>query len=343
MSNPSTPVEETSLASTPETVERTTRPSVNMKALIEDGASILNRRQPNKRSTILDAMRSLSWKQKYDEEEFYCISMYTGMNSVLSPSTSVKSDSTNIELTVKQIANGEMKNIGTGAKVWPAAIVLLKFLEKKYGYDGLKNYNVVELGAGTGILGIAASLLGAKNVYITDTKEILFLAEENLRHVKENIILNSSQSNVQNLDFEIVKNNKRSVVKLQNNDRFIHTDEYNWGASPSFLLDSNCHKLQMILISDCILPKLYPIDPLVDAIDCLMRYGNDQKQEPVINDTKVITYVSYEHRIWKDFDPMTYFENAIKNKGLHIEVVDEEELDAFYQIPGEVLIWKISC
>ena len=48
---------------------------------------------------------------------------------------------------------------------WDGAIVLAKYLETFP--DTVRNKNVLELGAGTGVAGMAASLLGAKNVLLT--------------------------------------------------------------------------------------------------------------------------------------------------------------------------------
>lgn len=41
--------------------------------------------------------------------------------------------------------------------------------------------------------------------------------------------------------------------------------EYNWGGDDGALRPP----LDVVLVSDCLLPKLYPIEPLVDALDKL--------------------------------------------------------------------------
>ncbi|KAL5015334.1 hypothetical protein ScPMuIL_009604 [Solemya velum] len=72
-----------------------------------------------------------------------------------------------------------------GCVVWDAAIVLAKYLETK-DFDCGKKWKgarVVELGAGTGILGIMCASLGA-DVIITDLPEFLPLMQCN---IKENI------------------------------------------------------------------------------------------------------------------------------------------------------------
>ncbi|XP_076088300.1 protein N-lysine methyltransferase METTL21A-like [Mytilus galloprovincialis] len=71
----------------------------------------------------------------------------------------------NIELVIKQ----DWGNLGVAAVVWDAAIVLCEFIEKYK--EEFKNKEVIELGAGSGIVGIVAALIGA-NVVITDREQV---------------------------------------------------------------------------------------------------------------------------------------------------------------------------
>ena len=64
-----------------------------------------------------------------------------------------------------------------GGVVWDAALVLCAFLEKQ---NKMIEQRVIELGAGTGVCGLAASLLNAKNVLITDMKDFVPLMEKNI-------------------------------------------------------------------------------------------------------------------------------------------------------------------
>ncbi|XP_022518810.2 uncharacterized protein LOC103046522 [Astyanax mexicanus] len=61
-----------------------------------------------------------------------------------------------------------------GAVIWPAAVALCKFLDTAEGQQqiNLLDKSVLEIGAGTGLLSIAATLLGAK-LTATDLPEIL--------------------------------------------------------------------------------------------------------------------------------------------------------------------------
>uniref|UniRef100_A0A8C5R3T7 Protein N-lysine methyltransferase METTL21A n=1 Tax=Leptobrachium leishanense TaxID=445787 RepID=A0A8C5R3T7_9ANUR len=73
------------------------------------------------------------------------------------------------------------KEMGVSAVVWDAAVVLCIFLEA--GSINLKGSSVIELGAGAGLVGIVAALLGA-HVTITDREMAVEFLELN---VKENL------------------------------------------------------------------------------------------------------------------------------------------------------------
>ncbi|KAM3876739.1 methyltransferase like 21e [Diretmus argenteus] len=64
-----------------------------------------------------------------------------------------------------------------GAVLWPSAMVLCHFLDANRDKYNLTDKNVIELGAGTGLVTIVSSMLGAK-VTSTDLPDVL----SNLRH-----------------------------------------------------------------------------------------------------------------------------------------------------------------
>ncbi|XP_051550606.1 protein N-lysine methyltransferase METTL21A [Myxocyprinus asiaticus] len=72
----------------------------------------------------------------------------------------------------------DWNRLGVAAVVWDAAVVLCMFLEM--GNIDLKGKSVIELGAGTGLVGIVAALLGA-NVTITDRETALEFLSANVR------------------------------------------------------------------------------------------------------------------------------------------------------------------
>ncbi|XP_078536442.1 protein N-lysine methyltransferase METTL21A isoform X1 [Lissotriton helveticus] len=79
--------------------------------------------------------------------------------------------------------------LGVAAVVWDAAVILCTFLEM--GTIDLQKRSAIELGAGTGLVGIVAALLGA-DVTITDRKVALEFLESNVRanlptHIQQNV------------------------------------------------------------------------------------------------------------------------------------------------------------
>ncbi|XP_014669857.1 PREDICTED: protein N-lysine methyltransferase METTL21A-like [Priapulus caudatus] len=73
------------------------------------------------------------------------------------------------------VLSQDWNNYGVAAVVWEAAIVLSEYLQNLQ--ELVRNKNVIELGAGTGLVGIVAALLGGK-VTITDRELVL----PSLRH-----------------------------------------------------------------------------------------------------------------------------------------------------------------
>ncbi|OQS05081.1 kinesin, partial [Thraustotheca clavata] len=199
---------------------------------------------------LSSAIRALSWRDAYINQPEFCVSL--GSRT----------------LRVRQIANGEVNGLGTGLSVWPAACVLLKYLEHEYGY--LKGKAVLELGCGTGVVGLAAALLGADQVVLTDQDQVQFLIHHNaqLNHLSQDVVVAT----------------------------------YDWGTP---LKGPLAQSFDFVLISDCILPKLYPIEPLVAAILQLCA-----KRTTVL--------IAYEYRYFPEYDPKDRFWSLIHASGLVI-------------------------
>jgi len=88
----------------------------------------------------------------------------------------IRLDTSDLVVRIDQQETGDV-----GCVVWDACLVLAKYLDKRKGEeeDFLTNQTVLELGAGTGALGIIASLLGAKSL-LTDQPEFISLINHNL-------------------------------------------------------------------------------------------------------------------------------------------------------------------
>jgi len=76
-----------------------------------------------------------------------------------------------------------------GWTVWDGSIVLSKYLEKQFSKNYFQNKRIIELGAGCGLVGIVAGLLGAE-VVLTDMQSVLLQLQENV-----NLNIPSSSSN----------------------------------------------------------------------------------------------------------------------------------------------------
>ncbi|XP_016399754.1 protein-lysine methyltransferase METTL21D isoform X2 [Sinocyclocheilus rhinocerous] len=84
-------------------------------------------------------------------------------------------------LRIYQCSRGDV-----GCVVWDAAIVLSKYLETEQFYSvqsrvsTWRSKNIVELGAGTGLVGLVAATLGA-NVTVTDLEDLQPLLQLNIK------------------------------------------------------------------------------------------------------------------------------------------------------------------
>ncbi|OQR98618.1 hypothetical protein ACHHYP_08348 [Achlya hypogyna] len=79
---------------------------------------------------------------------------------------------------------GEVGNTGqgTGLTIWDGSVVLAKYLEGQQAGDAhnVAGLRVLELGAGTGLVGLAAAFCGASSVLLTDLAYTLPNTESNI-------------------------------------------------------------------------------------------------------------------------------------------------------------------
>lgn len=169
-----------------------------------------------KNSRLRKKLESMSWRQKFMKSLEYEYEFNDGKC-----------------LRISQIDNGEMKGLGTGTFVWPAAHVLAKYLEKIYKNGELCGKYVCDLGCGAGLTGFVAAALGA-HVFLTDQAQLLDYIRGNCNFAADTASFNGGS---------------------------VEVHEYNWGETPSFLQNP----LDIVLISDCVLPKLYPISVLLQV------------------------------------------------------------------------------
>jgi predicted nicotinamide N-methyase len=134
--------------------------------------------------------------------------------------------------------------LGIGGKIWDSTFVLLKYCTL-YKDRFIKSKHILELGAGTGVLGISLHLLEPQSMVITDLGNVVPL-------IQLNIDLNEKMN--------------RYVRNLQET---CHSLEYSWGRT-----DEAAHKVfsqcDVALGSDIVYyPEGY--QPLVDTIVAFLR------------------------------------------------------------------------
>ena len=92
-----------------------------------------------------------------------------------------KSEIQTLDVTLKV----HQKCIGdVGCVVWDAALVLLKYLFTESGNHFVKGKHVLELGSGTGAVGLGSIVAGAASVVITDLPQHLSLMQLNIQENK---------------------------------------------------------------------------------------------------------------------------------------------------------------
>ncbi|XP_075685996.1 protein N-lysine methyltransferase METTL21A [Rhinoderma darwinii] len=165
----------------------------------------------------------------------------------------------------------DWKELGVAAVVWDAAVVLCMYLEA--GGVNLQGRSVVELGAGTGLVGIVAALQGA-NVTVTDRD----LAMEFLK------------SNVHdNLPKEL--EHRMSVKPLNwgiGLEHFSHFDVI-LGADIIYL-EETFHDLLKTLIHLC-------SDHTVILLSCRLRYQRDHDFLAMMRNHFTVDQVTYDKNL----------------------------------------------
>ena len=86
--------------------------------------------------------------------------------------------------------------------------------------------------------------------------------------------------------------------------------------------------MPLVRCSDCVLPKLFPIAPLVHALDRLMSRETE-------------CFLSYEDRYFEEYHPREKFIMLAETKGLMVEVLPMSELDEVYSVE-DIEIWRVT-
>ncbi|KAH0624528.1 hypothetical protein JD844_032101 [Phrynosoma platyrhinos] len=128
-----------------------------------------------------------------------------------------------------------------GAVVWPGALALCQYLESNQQEINLKDKKVLEIGAGTGLVSIVASILGAF-VTATDLPEVL-----------------------QNLEYNISKNTHMNVHKPE-------VRKLVWGENLNEDFPKATHRYDFIVATDVVYHHT-ALDTLLETISYLCQPG----------------------------------------------------------------------
>lgn len=193
-----------------------------------------------------------------------------------------------------------------GCVVWDAALVLLKYLFTQTGNQYINGKRVLELGSGTGAVGLSSIVAGAANVIITDLPEHLALLKIN------------------------IEENMPALIKCQsyNSNCIARASVLRWG-NENDLVQAVCEKqlgkkkedeilstIDCILIADCIYYQ-EGMNKLYETIDCIMKRA--------ASDLKVLC--CYEYRENKQ-ELINSFIRLIKaNPILQLSCINHDDMD----------------
>jgi len=287
-----------------------------------DGSSNNNASNNNNKKQsdfIRKRIQTAGWRNRYSQDEHYPIDLM--MTGSVHP----------CKFSVLQVQRGELEGTyGTGATVWPAAVVLLKYLER-HAATLIQGQHVIDLGAGTGVTSIGAAVLGAKHVICTDGEpRVVQLARDNIQRAKEQLhgdsaaVATESPPSVEEGTPSTSSNVSSSKGDMIHGCR-VDTEVYWWGSGSI----TNADACDVILVADCVLPKLYPIAPLVQALDQLLIKPG------------AVAIFSYEHRYYPEYDPRAKFQELATAKNLFVEIIPMEQQDPVYSV-DDIEIWHVQ-
>lgn len=141
----------------------------------------------------------------------------------------------------------------TGQLVWPASTTLAYYLIKNK--ELLSEQTLLELGSGTGLTGLIASLY-SKHITLTD---------------HNNVVLDLLNENSKSASFEIKSDNSKWITKsTANNMRIVKLD---WGNEDD--INQFTRNSFKIIIGSDIIYWYDAINPLLETVDALLSYDSD--------------------------------------------------------------------
>jgi predicted nicotinamide N-methyase/RimJ/RimL family protein N-acetyltransferase len=188
----------------------------------------------------------------------------------------------------------------TGNITWDGAIAMAKWLERHPNV--CKNKRVLELGAGTGFVGLSTLPCGSSFVYLTDLEYCLPLAQSN---VEKNVEMKSISS---------------EFVEVRLLDWF-DTEFTSWSLEELKSID--------VLVAADVIWQRRLVKPLAETIVRLLKLIGQ----------KGVAYVLYTSRYGEEFDE--YVLETFQSAHLLVEAQPHEEMDEVYRY-DEAVVWKMT-
>ncbi len=198
------------------------------------------------------------------------------------------------------------KDAATGKVTWDASVALCKYLELNPSL--VVDKNIIELGAGTGLTGIASAALGAKKTILTDLSYVIDNLNSNI--MKNQHLLNKS-SKVNNV---VSSDSDCDNISCDNNNNVsISVKEVDWTNPSTYVQDEI---FDVIILADCVwLEHLVP--PLLLAIEAL----SGPKTELIIG---------HQHRSTACDDLLF---NGIAKLNFNLQMIDRNDHHELYRSP----------
>jgi predicted nicotinamide N-methyase len=121
-------------------------------------------------------------------------------------------------------------------------------------------------------------------------------------------------------------NNKSDTFVIAG--RPVSVQYYWWGSNTLSSTFKDETAFDLVLVSDCVLPKLYPIEPLVQALDELLVKPS------------AMALLSYEERYYPEYDPKERFCELARQYNLTVETIPRAEHDPVYSV-DDIEIWRV--
>ncbi|KAJ2717431.1 hypothetical protein H4R23_005317 [Coemansia sp. Cherry 401B] len=216
----------------------------------------------------------------------------------------IKGGARTLELTIAQNPNINSERGQTGAVLWSSSVVMSEFLARRLtGGWSLHNANVVELGSGCGLVGIALHRLGARRVVLTDQKRMMKL-----------LTRNADQNRIACTPASTAARRRPAAGAAIAGELLVA--EYEWGRMPE---DPRILALavDVVVVSDCVFHELVApllVQTLVDV--CRSR-----------SDVRVVALVGQELR--SDLVHQVFVEQLLKSFELY-RVPVHPDIDGSY-------------